>query len=224
MIELIDLCKSYIDGINIVNIFDDVNFVFEENHIYSILGSSGCGKSTLMNVISTLIEADSGKIIISGQNILQLNSNKKADFRLNNFGFIFQSYHLIPTLTSKENIILPSVFKKKDYDNVYYNYLTDSLGITELENKLPNKLSGGEQQRVAIARAMLLKPRVIFADEPTGNLDKENELYVQKILFEYAKETKCTLIYVTHNCSFADMADTILTIEDNKVKYYEDII
>ena len=217
MIEIQELSKSFYDGKDKKIILDNISLKLNDNRSYSISGSSGCGKSTFLNLLSTLLEPSKGKIIIDGTEITSLSKEKKAHFRLNHMGFVFQSYHLITTLTVKENIVFPSICKFKKYDNDDFDNIVDQLGIKDLCDQMPSTLSGGEQQRVAIARAMLLKPRILFADEPTGNLDPENAEYVKEALFNYRKESKCMLIYVTHDHSFAEQADVSLLIRSRKV-------
>jgi len=178
------------------------------------LGPSGSGKSTFLNIIGGMDLPDKGQIIIDTMDITKLNDNNLSDFRLHKIGFIFQFFNLIPMLTAKENISLPSEVKNKKKDIEYINMLIAKLGLKDRENHYPAQLSGGEQQRVAIARALVNKPRIILADEPTGNLDSKNSKAVIKLLKEISEEMKLTIILITHDKEIASYADRILNMMD----------
>ena len=178
------------------------------------MGPSGSGKSTFLNMIGGMDFPDKGEIIIDNIDITELNDNNLSDFRLHKIGFIFQFFNLIPMLTAKENISLPSEVKSKKKDIEYIYMLIAKLGLKERTNHYPVQLSGGEQQRVAIARALVNKPRIILADEPTGNLDSKNSKAVIELLKEISKEMKLTIILITHDKEVATYADRILNMMD----------
>ena len=188
-----------------------------ENEIISIMGKSGSGKSTLLNVISTVDKPTSGSIRYKDKYIEKLDERDAAKLRLNEFGFVYQKFNLIPTLNVYDNICMPVTFSKKKPDYEYIDSLAKELGIDSFYKKMPAQLSGGEQQRVAIARALAHKPTVVFADEPTGNLDSENGNNVITLLIDNAKKYNQTLIYVTHDEEIANKADRMFYIKDGKL-------
>lgn len=200
-----------------VNALDRVNLEVAEAKKVAVVGKSGSGKTTLLNVMSTIDNVSNGKILYCGKRIDDLSQKSASKLRLREFGFIFQKYHLMPTLNVKDNILLPLVFKKMSIDLEYYRELVSILEISSKESEMPNHLSGGEQQRVAIARALISRPKVVFADEPTGNLDTVNGNKVANLLFECVEKYKQTLIYVTHNEELAALADRRLVMQDGKL-------
>lgn len=218
MFELIDVCKTYGEKRNLLHALSNINLIIDDGQTVSIMGKSGSGKSTLLNLISTVDKATSGKIIYNGNEIQSISEKKAASLRINEFGFIYQSFHLIPSLNVYDNICMPSVFSKKKTDYDYVQELSRDLGIDEYFKKKPAFLSGGEQQRVAIARALANKPKVLFADEPTGNLDSENGRKVIEILLDSTKKNNQTLIYVTHDEELAQMAERKIIISDGHLQ------
>jgi len=202
------------DEVAKVQVLKGVNINIKQGEFVAILGPSGSGKSTFLNIIGGMDLPDKGQIIIDTMDITKLNDNNLSDFRLHKIGFIFQFFNLIPMLTAKENISLPSEVKNKKKDIEYINMLIAKLGLKDRENHYPAQLSGGEQQRVAIARALVNKPRIILADEPTGNLDSKNSKAVIKLLKEISEEMKLTIILITHDKEIASYADRILNMMD----------
>ena len=165
-----NLKKYYGNHENTVKALDGVDLSVEKGEFVAIVGSSGSGKSTLLHLFGGLDEPTSGKVFVDGKEIYQLKKDALCIFRRRKIGFVFQAYHLIPRISIEENIVCPSYINGKQYDKEYYHFLIEILGIEKLLKKMPYELSGGEQQRVAIARAMLLKPKIVFADEPTGGV------------------------------------------------------
>lgn len=215
IIEVKSLYKSYMENeVAKVQVLKGVNINIKQGEFVAILGPSGSGKSTFLNMIGGMDLPDKGQIIIDNMDITKLNDNNLSDFRLHKIGFIFQFFNLIPMLTAKENISLPSEVKNKKKDIEYINMLIAKLGLKDRENHYPAQLSGGEQQRVAIARALVNKPRIILADEPTGNLDSENSKAVIELLKEISEEMKLTIILITHDKEIASYADRILNMMD----------
>ncbi|MEG1254814.1 ABC transporter ATP-binding protein [Clostridium sp.] len=215
IIEVKSLYKSYTeDEVAKVQVLKGININIEQGEFVAILGPSGSGKSTFLNMIGGMDFPDKGEIIIDNVDITELNDNNLSDFRLHKIGFIFQFFNLIPMLTARENISLPNEVKNKKKDIEYINMLISKLGLKERSNHYPVQLSGGEQQRVAIARALVNKPRIILADEPTGNLDSKNSKAVIELLKEISEEMNLTIILITHDKEIAKYADRILNMMD----------
>lgn len=209
LLEAKDINKSYKVGNKEIKVLNRVNFSLNEGERVAIIGPSGSGKSTLLNIMSGLTKADGGTIIFKENNFSEMNDNQIAKLRLQNFGFIFQSFHLVQTLNVLDNIILPILAKKDtiDMNNIYS--ICDFLGIKNRLDHFPNQLSGGEMQRVAIARAIASKPIVIFSDEATGNLDEKNSIQVMEMLCDICKKSNISLVFVTHDISLTKYADKI---------------
>ncbi|ACQ52692.1 ABC transporter family protein [Clostridium botulinum] len=184
----------------------------------AIVGASGSGKSTLLHVMAGLDKPTGGNIIIDNQDIYALDVDSLAAFRRKRIGFVFQFFNLIPVLTLEENIQLPILLDHEKIDKDYLNELLDILDLRGRRDHLPSQLSGGQQQRAAIARALINKPSIIFADEPTGNLDKKNSKEVMDLLKLSCKKYKQTLVIVTHDLEIASEADRIITISDGEIK------
>ncbi len=188
----------------------------EKSEIVSIVGASGAGKSTLLHILSALDEPDRGKVIINGQDIVGLSAKEKGKFRNQQIGFIFQFHNLLPEFTALENVCIPGYIKKSPTKEVEKRgkELLAKLGLTSRENHKPSQLSGGEQQRVAVARALINNPAIIFADEPSGNLDSANAKELHDLFFDLRAEFGQTFVIVTHNEELAGMADRKLEILD----------
>ena len=182
-----------------------------------ILGPSGAGKSTLLNVLSGLECVTEGEVLYSGTSLYKLKERELSDIRLKEFGFVFQAFHLIPNLNVQDNILLPALTAYGKAEKEWFSYLVEKLQINHRMNHTPGQLSGGECQRVAIARALINKPEVLFADEPSGNLDTQNGQAVFDLLFDYANENGKTLIYVTHDLEKADLAKRKISIKDGAI-------
>ena len=206
-IEAKELSKIYGSGESRVVALDKVNLEIASSDFISIMGPSGSGKSTLLHLLSGLDKPTSGSLTYDGKDIYRFNDKELSSFRRRRIGFIFQQFNLLPVLTAKENIIMPLLLDKKQPDEVYLNQLTDLLGIRERLTHLPHELSGGQQQRVAIARALIAKPDIIFADEPTGNLDSKSGGEVMEMLQSIWKKMGKTLVIITHDSRIARMAD-----------------
>lgn len=223
ILDIINLSKTYGRGENKLEALKNINISVEKGKFIAIIGPSGSGKSTLLNCIAGLDSIASGEVILDGYDISKLSDDKLSKIRREEFGFIFQSYNLIPVINVYDNIILPVSVDGKKEDKEYINTLIKKLGISSQINKFPNELSGGQQQRVAIARALANKPSIIFADEPTGNLDSKTSKEVMDMLCMSVKEFNQTLVMITHDEKIAKMADIVVTIGDGKVKSIEKI-
>lgn len=217
ILEIKNLNKIYGKGDNKVQALKDINLSIEKGKFTAIIGPSGSGKSTLLNCIAGLDTVSSGKVMLKGKDISTLNENKLSKLRSEEFGFIFQSFNLIPVINVYENIILPISIDDKKVDKKYIDSIIDKLGFKDKINKFPNELSGGQQQRVAIARALANKPKIIFADEPTGNLDSKTTEEVMNLLGSCVKDFGQTLVMITHNNEIANMADICIEIKDGKL-------
>lgn len=209
-----DLSKIYGSGEGKVVALEHANFEITSGDFISIMGPSGSGKSTLLHIISGLDTPTSGTVSFDGKDIYQLNDKDLAAFRRRRIGFIFQQFNLLPVLTAKENIIMPLLLDKSQTDEAYLKRLTELLGISGRLSHLPSELSGGQQQRVAIARALIAKPDVIFADEPTGNLDSKSGDEVVAMLKDIRREFGKALVIITHDERIAGMANRRFTIVD----------
>ena len=211
-----NIFKSY----GSINILNDVSIKVNEGEIISIVGSSGAGKTTLLQIMGTLDTPDQGSLKIGGIDPFKLHSKKLADFRNKSIGFIFQSHQLLPEFTALENIILPALiggFSKSD-SIIKAQELMKIVGIDNRSQHKPSELSGGEQQRVAVCRALINKPKIVFADEPSGNLDSKNAKELHELFFRLKKDLNQTFVIVTHNESLANMADKKITISDGKIR------
>lgn len=190
-----------------------------KGEVVSIVGPSGSGKSTLLHILGTLDKADNGTVMMNGTTISSLTGNKLAAFRNKHIGFVFQFHHLLPEFTALENVCIPGWLagRKKTEVRTEAERLLNMLGLSErMENK-PNQLSGGEQQRVAVARALINKPDIIFADEPTGNLDTANAKELHKLFFDLRNQFNQTFLIVTHNEELAQLSDRVLNMKDGKI-------
>lgn len=216
----------------------DINFSVDKGEFVAIMGPSGSGKTTLLNVISSIDSISGGTVEISGNEINQLSNKKLAQFRKKELGFIFQDYSVLPTLTVKENIMLPLSVQKMKKDEMEKNYqdVTEALGIYDLSDKYPSEISGGQQQRTAAARAFVHQPSIIFADEPTGALDSKSAQDLLHRLEDMNKQFNSTIIMVTHDPSAASFAQRVIMLKDGdihsdilqqsktKSKFYNEII
>ncbi|CEP41232.1 ABC transporter ATP-binding protein (plasmid) [Paraclostridium sordellii] len=211
------LKKIYGKGQNEVHALDGIDVEIEPHKFTAIVGQSGSGKSTFLHCVAGLDKPTSGNVYLDDVDIYSLNDDKLSKIRREEFGFIFQSYNLIPVINVYDNIILPVSIDGKTEDKSYINDLIEKLGLNSQINKFPNELSGGQQQRVAIARALANKPSVIFADEPTGNLDLKTTKEVMDILKMCVEEFNQTLVMITHNDEIANTADRVVTISDGKI-------
>lgn len=211
------LTKIYGSGETAVTALDHVSFSVEKGEFIAIVGASGSGKSTLMNLIGGIDEPTSGRVLIDGQAIYDMNESKRAIFRRRNIGMVFQFYNLVPTLTAAENIMLPYLLDKREPEKAKLNEILEMCGLTARANHLPSALSGGQQQRVSLGRALINDPAFILADEPTGNLDSRASRDVMALLQMANRRYKQTLLLITHDEKIALMADRILTIGDGQL-------
>ncbi len=207
IIDMKNIQKSYDNPV-----LKGVNLMVKESEMVVIFGESGSGKSTLLNILGCIESRDEGTYLFNGNEIKPYIDY--SDMRLNQIGFVYQNYNLISKITCLDNILLPTIYTSNEYDIEWLNEIVMWLDIKELLNKDVNILSGGEKQRVALARALLLKPRLIIADEPTGNLDLDNKLAVIEIFKKYILTFKASVIVVTHDKFIADEADTIYILVD----------
>ena len=190
---------------------------FEEGMFYAIIGRSGSGKSTLLHILGGLDRPTSGEVLVDGKDICAMNDEQMAIFRRRHMGFVFQQFNLLEEYNVKNNILMPLKLDGRKADPAFYEEVIATLGLKEKVRKFPSELSGGEQQRVAIARSVLAKPRLIIADEPTGNLDKKTGEEVLELLTTCAAKFGQTLIVVTHDPEIARKADVVVCIEDGKI-------
>ena len=203
-----------------LEVLKGVDLHIAQSEVVSIVGSSGAGKTTLLTILGTLDRPTSGEILFNGINITSLNEKKLAAFRNQHIGFVFQFHHLLPEFTAIENICIPAFINNasKKEAELKANELLDLLGLKHRANHKPSELSGGEQQRVAVARALINNPKVIFADEPSGNLDSENAQNLHQLFFKLRDELKQTIVVVTHNETLANMADRKLVMKDGLIQ------
>lgn len=214
ILETKDLRKIYGSGENEVRALDGVSISIEEGEFVAVVGTSGSGKSTLLHLISGLDKPSSGSLTYDGKDIYSYSDKELSAFRRKRIGFIFQQFNLLPVLTAKENIIMPLLLDKQKPDEAYLKQITELLGIQGRLEHLPHELSGGQQQRVAIARALIAKPDVIFADEPTGNLDSKSGGEVMELLQNVWKKMGKALVVITHDSRIARMAERQFQIVD----------
>lgn len=217
ILECTSLTKEYISGENTVKAVDNISVSFDKGEFCAVTGPSGSGKSTLLHLLSSLEAPTAGDIIYNDVKLSNYNDNQLSILRRRRFGFVFQAYNLVQELTGYENILLPVMLDGKKPDEEYLNKIIDMLGIRDRLEHLPSALSGGQQQRIAIARALANKPSVLFADEPTGNLDGKSGREVLSLLKYTGKELGVTLILVTHDLHVAEQAERVITIEDGRI-------
>jgi putative ABC transport system ATP-binding protein len=216
-IRVENVSKIYKDGDVSNKVLDNISFNVNERELVAVVGDSGSGKTTLMNLLGGLDKMDSGKIIIDNQEVSKMNPNQRTLYRRNNIGFIFQDYNLIQVLNVYENIMLPLQLSHKEADENKIDYLLNNLKLNDKKYVLPSKLSGGEQQRVAIIRALINEPKLILADEPTGNLDSKNSALVINLIKVLCRKMGRTVIIVTHNIQIAKLCDRVICVKDGKI-------
>eukprot|EP01022_Parablepharisma_sp_SALTPOND_P027028 TRINITY_DN65526_c0_g1_i1.p1 TRINITY_DN65526_c0_g1~~TRINITY_DN65526_c0_g1_i1.p1 ORF type:complete len:413 (+),score=30.55 TRINITY_DN65526_c0_g1_i1:118-1239(+) len=217
MLELKSLKKSYLQGSENIEIFENLNFHLEEGEMVAIMGKSGSGKSTLLSLISGIIKPNSGEIVLNSVSYKELNEEQINDFRATNIGFIFQNFHLVSYLNALENVMLPAKVCNIAHPKERAIELLTSVGLSHRLKHLPSELSGGEKQRVAIARSLIHNPKIILADEPSGNLDDETGNSVMDILFELVEKNRTTLILVTHSKDVASRCEKIYKLSSGNL-------
>lgn len=218
LLEVTDVCKTYGTGDTAVNALNKISFNVPKGEFIAVVGESGSGKSTLLNMIGALDSPTSGKVIIDGNDIFNMNDEKLTIFRRRNIGFVFQAFNLIPELNVEQNITFPVLLDYKKPDQAYVEELLTVLSLKDRRNHLPRQLSGGQQQRVAIGRALITRPMLILADEPTGNLDSQNSNEVISLMKTASKRYQQTIIMITHNRSLASTADRVLQVSDGALR------
>ena len=216
LIELSDINKTYNNG-QPLHVLKGIDLHIERGEFISIMGASGSGKSTLLNILGILDNYDTGTYMLDGKLIKNLSEKQAADYRNRLIGFIFQSFNLLPMFTAEQNILMPLTLAGAKPDRQWLRLLVETLGLKERLNHRPNELSGGQQQRVAIARALITKPKLVFADEPTGNLDSVSSAEVLSFLKRSVNELGQTIIMVTHDAVAASYADRALVFADGQI-------
>ena len=219
-IEIINGYKEYIKKKEKISVLENINVKFEKEKLYAIMGESGSGKTTLLNIIGTLDTLTKGKLLINDKEIINLKDEEKAKIRMKEIGFVFQNFYLNPNMTVEENIMQP-MYINPEYNRISMEEKTEELikmvGLESRRTHYPKELSGGEEQRVAIARALANNPEIILADEPTGNLDKNNEIKILEILKDLNKKGKCVII-VSHSNKVIEYADKVLNLKEGKLE------
>ena len=218
LLKLKKINLKYQTGKNSISVLRNIDLNIKKKETVSVVGESGSGKTSLIMLIGGLEKPNSGKIIFQDQEITSLSEDEVSEIRKKNIGIIFQSFYLIPNYTAAENVALTLELNNFKNPEKEAKILLDRFGLKHRLNNLPSQLSGGEQQRVAIARAIAMKPELILADEPTGNLDTENSIMIADILFKYVKEEGSSLIIVTHDTKLANKAKRTIKIKDGKIK------
>ena len=217
ILQTSDLKKTYGNGDATVHALNGVSLSVDKGELVAIVGTSGSGKSTLLHMLGGLDRPTSGSVTVDGQALSALKENDLTVFRRRRIGFVFQNYNLVPVLNVYENIVLPIQLDGKTPDTNYIDSIVDTLGLSNKLQNLANNLSGGQQQRVAIARALSMKPAIILADEPTGNLDMKTSHDVFRLLKTTSKTFSQTIVIITHDEQLAQIADRIVRIEDGRI-------
>jgi lipoprotein-releasing system ATP-binding protein len=220
VLEFKNVYKSYLQAKNQISVLENISFYLEEGEVVAIVGASGSGKSTLLHIAGLLDRANCGDIVILSKNAAEMKESQKDAFRLKNLGFIYQYHHLLPDFTALENILMPTIIIGENQTKalIRAKSLMEKLGIQNKMSNLPGELSGGEQQRVAIARAMINNPKIILADEPTGNLDNANALQVFELMQDLALEQKTAVLLATHSMELANKVQKILMLRDRELQ------
>lgn len=217
IIEARQVSKTYSIGQMEIRVLDEVSLTVPEGEFLVVEGSSGSGKTTLLSMLSGLDKPTSGRILLQETDITDKSEDDLAQLRKDMIGFVFQSFHLIPSLTAQENIMFPAELKRDPAAREKSKRLLQRMGLDKRSDNFPHQLSGGEMQRVAICRALINSPKIIFADEPTGNLDSENGRIILDLLLEFQKESQTTLVLVTHSLNIAEMADRMIVLQDGRI-------
>lgn len=209
-----NLCKIYGEGETTVNALKNVSFSLEKGELAAVVGESGSGKSTLLNCIGALDNPTSGTVLIDRQNLFAMREEERTIFRRRNIGFVFQFFQLVPELNVEQNIIFPLLLDYRKPDSKKVNEILNLLGLVERRHHLPSQLSGGQQQRVAIGRALITQPKLILADEPTGNLDSKNSQDVMDMLTKASRHYQQTILIITHNKALITSVDRVFQVSD----------
>jgi len=217
ILQIQNLTKTYQSGSRQLTVLHDVSFALESGAACSIVGPSGSGKTTLLGLCAGLDRATSGSVALNGVTLDNLNEDERAEVRGEHVGFIFQSFNLMPTLTALENVMVPLELQGKNNVSRYALDLLDKVGLADRQHHYPSQLSGGEQQRISIARAFSNQPKILFADEPTGNLDEETGQHIESLIFDLNREAGTTLVIVTHDLGLAEKTQRILRIKGGQL-------
>lgn len=220
LLKIENLKKTYHDA-NDLTVLDNLNLTVEQNEFIGIVGTSGCGKSTLLHIIGGVDKADSGRIFLDDNEISSYDYKKMASYRRKQVSIIYQFYNLLPVLNVVDNIILPLKLDNRKVDQQYLDELLQLLQLNNKKDAYPSELSGGQQQRVAIARSLITRPKLLLADEPTGNLDSDNSKIVVDYLKKIHHQNDITIIMVTHDLELAKNCDRIYVLEQGKLREYE---
>ena len=220
LLKIENLKKTYHDANDLI-VLDNLNLTVEQNEFIGIVGTSGCGKSTLLHIIGGVDKADSGRIFLDDNEISSYDYKKMASYRRKQVSIIYQFYNLLPVLNVVDNIILPLKLDNRKVDQQYLDELLQLLQLNDKKDAYPSELSGGQQQRVAIARSLITRPKLLLADEPTGNLDSENSKIVVDYLKKIHHQNDITIIMVTHDLELAKNCDRIYVLEQGKLREYE---
>jgi putative ABC transport system ATP-binding protein len=217
VLETQRISKSYLAGSRRITVLDHISLTIAEGEFLVVQGESGSGKSTLLSILSGLDTVDEGRVLIEGRDITNLSEDELAPLRNSSFGFVFQSYHLVPSLTALENVMFPAELRRDRQAREKAERLLARVGLSNRAASFPHQLSGGEKQRCAICRALINEPRIIFADEPTGNLDSLNGTAVLDLLLELHREKNATLVLVTHSRDIAAKAGRVVLLRDGTI-------
>jgi len=217
VVSAVDVTRRYGEGEAAVDALQGVSLDVKTGELVAVMGSSGSGKSTLMHLLAALDKPTSGSIMIAGEDVGSLSDREVTMLRRRHIGFVFQFFNLLPMLTAEENVLLPLSIAGEKPDPAFFEGLLERVGLTDRRSHRPSELSGGQQQRVAIARALVSKPTVVFADEPTGNLDSKTGAGILELLRSSAEELGQTMMMVTHDAQAAEIADRILFLADGRV-------
>lgn len=219
LIRVENLHKSYFDGSIELPVLKGIDMIVGAGEIISVVGASGVGKSTLLNILGTLDKPTEGKVSYLGENVFEWNGNELARFRNGEIGFVFQFHHLLPEFTALQNVAMPALISRANFSESYdrARELLEHVGLAERLTHRPTKLSGGECQRVALARALVNNPKIVLADEPTGNLDRKTSESVHDLIWKLNEQFNQTFIIATHNQSLAQRADRVIHLVDGKI-------
>ncbi|HEY4279558.1 MAG TPA: ABC transporter ATP-binding protein [Conexibacter sp.] len=217
IVTAVDLHRRFGEGEAAVDALDGVSLELPQGDFTAVMGPSGSGKSTLMHILAGLDQPTSGSVVIDGTELANLDDKRLTQLRRDKIGFIFQSFNLLPVLTAEENIVLPLKIAGRAVDEGWLSQLIDTVGLDDRRTHHPSELSGGQQQRVAVARALISKPAVVFADEPTGNLDSTSSNEVLGLLRRSVDELGQTVVMVTHDAHAASVADRVLVLADGRI-------
>ena len=223
ILEAKGLVKSFSDGQQRIRVLQGVFLDIAEGERIAILGRSGSGKSTLLHVLAGLVDSDEGEVCINGESMMQASPNERAILRNRHIGFVYQFHHLLPEFSALENVLIPLLFRKIDVRTALdsANALLEKIGMSHRSRHMPNQLSGGERQRVAVSRALVTKPTIVFADEPTGNLDRENAEQVLRMIDELSHNTGTAFVIATHDESIAARMDRQMILEAGQLSLYD---